>query len=374
MLKIVSSFLVVLWTALLLSSCNEKEEVYQAYKIHGEAQGTTYSIVYYDTTAQNVQPAIDSLLHAIDLSMSTYIPNSLISEFNQADSCVEIDEMFLDVFFNSAEIHEATKGAFDPTVKHLVNIWGFGYQDTLKNKTALSDSQLIELRDSLAFEWLDYVGFDKIVLGGDALYDDIAKVEDPLIYICKPHPQFQLDFNAIAQGYSVDRICYLLDGFGIKSYLVELGGELRAKGSKPYLVPWKVGIENPTLDPENPFVATMDLGSKALATSGSYRKFYKKNGKRYSHTIDPRTGMPVKHSLLSVSVVANTCVSADAYATAFMVMGLEESVNFVEANFEKYGLEAYFIYENEQGQLESYTTYGLKSLIDMDSTMVQEMK
>lgn len=365
----VSSFLRLSLLLIVFTACNEKEITYKEYRVNGKAQGTTYSIIYYDTLDRNIQKAVDSVLNKIDLSMSTYQNNSIISAFNEADSCLEIDELFLDVFLKSEDIHTITNGAFDPTVKDIVNIWGFGWRDTLAN-LKLSDSLLLELRDSLAFKYLDYVGFNQISLGGDVLFDDFATIKDPFIYLCKKQPNVKLDFNGIAQGYSVDRICYLLDSFGIHSYLVELGGELRSKGKKPYGVFWKVGLENPLLDKEKPYVGIMPLENRAMATSGSYRKFYKKDGKRYSHTIDPRSGMPVEHSLLSVTVIANNCISADAFATAFMVMGLEKSIEFIETHYKSYGIEASFIYENEMGNLESFTSYGIKHQLEMDTTTV----
>ena len=317
--------------------CNE-EEVKKEINVNGFAQGTTYNITYISTDGNNYQRAIDSLLIEIDNSMSTYQKSSIISKFNRADSILEVDQFFLEVLTISKEVYQVSEGAFDPTVAPIVNAWGFGFENI--NNT---DSSTI---DSL----LDFVGFDKI-----------ATVNNTVI---KEKKGIMLDFNAIAQGYSVDVLCKMLESNGITSYLVEVGGELRAKGNNINDTLWRVGIDKPLPDLKNrELEAVVNLNNKALATSGNYRKFYEKNGVKYAHTINPKTGYPVQHSLLSATVVADNCALADAYATVFMVVGLEKSKKILANNK---ALEGLLIYSDEKNNLNTYTTDGLKDFIELN--------
>ena len=310
-------------------------------KFAGETQGTYYAITYFDFDNRNFQPQVDSLLKDFDHSVSLWDTGSIISAINRNEVGIQPDAVFTELFKKSTEVYKKSDGAFDPTVGPLVNAWGFGFTDRLK-----VDQQTI---DSL----LPLVGFDKVKLENNR--------------IIKSDPRIQFDFNAIAQGYAVDLIGKFLQVKGISSFLIDIGGEVLGKGNKPGGEKWKVGIEKPKDNAAygEGLQAIVNLENKALSTSGNYRKFYEENGIRYSHTIDPKTGYPVQHSLLSVSVLANDCATADAYATVFMVMGLEKSKSFIT---NRNDLEAYFIFTDEDGNLSTYFTEGFKKL------MVEESK
>ena len=320
----------------LLFSCNNQEKM-QKVKFSGEAQGTYYIVTYFDSENRNFQPQIDSLLDAFDNSVSIWMPNSIISLINKNDSEVEVDDWFRGNFMLSKDVFEKTGGTFDPTVGPLVNAWGFGFTDRLKVDSALVDSLL------------PLVGFDKVKIVNNRVVKDDDRI--------------QFDFNAVAQGYSVDLVGDLLESKGIDNYLIDIGGEVLGRGTKPDGSVWKVGIEKPKDNASygEGLKAVVGLKDKALATSGSYRKFYEENGIRYSHTIDPKTGFPVRHSLLSVSVLADDCGTADAYATAFMVMGADEAEKFLEKNS---FLEAYLIYSDKNGNLKTWHTSGFGDILD----------
>lgn len=316
-------------------SCNQHD---RTIYVRGEAQGTTYNITYSAPEKTNYKNEIDSLFKAVDQSLSTYVPGSIISRINRNDTGVVADKYFIDVFRKAQEISQQTNGAFDVTVAPIVNAWGFGF-----TKRARIDSATI---DSL----LRFVGYQKIKLEGGA--------------IVKTNPGMMLDFNAIAQGYTVDLLSSFLESKGINNYLVELGGEVRTKGKKNNGEDWKIGIDQPneTYTEGRPLKAIVSLKNKALATSGNYRKFYVENGRKYAHIIDPHTGYPAKHNLLSATVIANDCMTADAFATAFMVMGLEKAKQFLSKD-KQLGLEVFFIYD-EQGTWKTYTSETLKERIE----------
>ncbi len=318
-------------------SCNTSAPRFHKVKITGEAQGTYYAITYFDTKNRNIQPEIDSLLSAFDRSVSIWVPGSIISRINKNDSTVVVDEWFKGNYELSKEVFEKTGGAFDPTVGPLVNAWGFGFTDRLKVDSALVDSLL------------PLVGFDKVRIKGNKVIKDDNRI--------------QFDFNAIAQGYSVDLTGKLLESEGIDNFLIDIGGEVLGHGSKPDGSEWKVGIEKPKDNASygEGLKAIVKLKDKALATSGSYRKFYEVDGVRYSHTIDPKTGFPVQHSLLSVSVLADDCGTADAYATAFMVMGVDKTKEFLKENS---FLEAYLIFPDKAGNLKTWHTKGFAHILD----------
>ncbi len=328
----------VLFLALitLFISCNQKKNL-NLVKFNGEAQGTYYAITYYDENSTNYQVQIDSILDAFDMCVSLWEPNSLICNINRNDSTIALDSIFTDIFNKSMKISEETEGAFDVTVGQLVNAWGFGYE----SRTKLNQTKI----DSL----LKFIGYKTV------------KIIDGKI--SKENSNTKIDFNAIAQGYSSDVIAKFLESKGINNYLIDIGGEVIGKGNKQDNSSWIVGIEKPSKESNDERVleAKVKLNNKALATSGSYRKYYEENGIRYSHTIDPKTGYPVKHTLLSASVLADKCWEADAYATAFMVMGLEKSKEFLLKNK---NIEAYFIYSDENGNLKTFTSNGLKELLE----------
>jgi thiamine biosynthesis lipoprotein len=322
---------------ILLFSCNTPSQKMHKVMFAGEAQGTYYAITYFDPENRNLQPQIDSLLASFDRSVSIWVPGSIISRINNNDTSVVVDSRFRGNFNLSKRVFENTGGAFDPTVGPLVNAWGFGFTDRMKVDSAVVDSLL------------PLVGFDKVKI----INDRVVKDDD----------RIQFDFNAVAQGYSVDLTAELLESYGIENYLIDIGGEVLGHGEKPGGSYWKVGIEKPKDNASygEGLKAIVRLKDKALATSGSYRKFYEENGIRYSHTIDPKTGFPVQHSLLSVSVLAGDCGTADAYATAFMVMGVDKTEKFLEKNR---FLEAYLIYSDKNGNLKTWHTKGFSDILD----------
>lgn len=304
--------------------------------INGEAQGSTYHIVYFDKQNRNFKQEVKQLLKDFDLSLSTYIPNSIISRINSNDPNVKVDTYFKVCFKKAKEIWKNTDGAFDPTVYPLVNAWGFGPGKKLNIEETKIDSIL------------EFVGFNKIKLNDER--------------IIKADPRVSLDFNAFAQGYSVDVVSEFLNSQNINAYLVEIGGEVYAKGEKPNGNYWTIGIEQPidNKDTENPFKAIVKLKDLAIATSGDYRRFIIENGMKYSHSISPKTGYPTKNKLLSVSILSKECITADATATGIMVMGLEKAINYLKKHTE---LQAYLIYSDENGAYKTFETPGLKSMI-----------
>ncbi|MBN2485091.1 MAG: FAD:protein FMN transferase [Bacteroidales bacterium] len=305
--------------------------------LHGDIQGTTYSITYEDRPGRNLQPRIEQLLHKFDMSLSLYEKKSVISRINRNEKNVKPDRFFKTVFHKAEEVYHLSNGAFDITVAPLVNAWGFGPE-----KKADVDSALI---DSL----LAFVGMEKISLEKGT--------------IIKAHPSVQIDANAIAQGYSVDIVAEFLERKGIKNYLVEIGGELRAKGVNKKGEPWKIGIDKPVdnnFSPGENLQAILQLNNKSLATSGNYRKFFEKDGVKYAHSINPKTGYPIISRLLSATVMADDCITADAFATAFMVMGLEKSIVYVSNHPE---LNVYLVYSDDDGNFKTFMTPGMKECI-----------
>ncbi|MCJ7447563.1 MAG: FAD:protein FMN transferase [Bacteroidales bacterium] len=320
---------------IFFSSCKEKP-VYSNFT--GFAQGTTYSMVFENAGKFNppdLQADVEKILHDFDMSLSLYEDSSVLSRINRNETSVP-DSFFSEVFIKSKEISQLTAGAFDVTVGSLVKAWGFG-PDARKNFTESK-------RDSL----LKLVGMEKVELRNGILI--------------KSDPRISLDFNAIAQGYSVDILSRYFDDLGINNYLVEIGGEVRVKGDKSGAM-WKIGIDKPvdnSLIPGNDLQAIIKLKDRSLATSGNYRKFYVENGIKYSHTIDPKTGYPAKNQLLSATIVADDCAIADGIATACMVMGKEKSIEFMDLHPE---FEAYLIYSDDTGNFKTWTSEKLKEYI-----------
>ena len=298
--------LFVLGICLVLISCQVSPEFHH---LRGEAQGTTFSIKYHGVGADDYSDEIAEILTDFDKSLSLWRKDSFLTLCNaNPDSVIRIppkDDYFIPVFEASKEVHRKTKGAFDPSVYPLVRAWGFGAippdSESIPDVLSLKKVHHIDQLRALVKE----IGPDRTLLRPSGM---------------------QLDFNGIAQGYSVDVIGAFLEAQGLKDYLVEIGGELLAKGSRPQGHGWSIGIDRPT-DGARELIDTLTIVDAAIATSGSYRKFKERDGKRYSHCIDPRTGYPVDHTLLSVTVIASTCMEADAYATAFMVMGVEETLD-----------------------------------------------
>lgn len=320
---------------LLTLSCQRSKSNLNLYGIQGLAQGTYYAITYYHEHEVVTKAQIDSLLEVFDYSLSVFKPNSIISRINRNEEVV-IDRWFREIFKRSKTIAEQSGGAFDFSVGPLVNAWGFGFTDPL----AMNE----EVVDSL----MKYVGYEHFRIEGDR--------------VVKKHHNSKIDFNAIAQGYAVDVMVNYLVSKGIRYLLVDLGGEVYAYNTKPDGEKWRVGIEKPAASPddERQLKAIAAITDKAISTSGNYRRFYIVDGQRFSHTISPKTGYPVNHSLLSASVMAHDCMTADAWATAFMVLGLDESIQMVEKNPE---LEAFFIYSSPGGEFKTWASDGFRSVI-----------
>ena len=316
----------------LLASCNQGP---QKMVLQGEAQGSYYAITYYDEQGRNFQQEIDSIFHAVDVSVNLWVDTSVISKVNRNEE-VTLDNIFIDNFNIAQEAARLSGGYFDPTISPIVAAWGFSY----KHEDAITP----QLIDSLK-QLVDYRNI---------------RIEDRKVV--KANPAMTLDFNAIAQGYTSDLIASFLDSRGIKNYLVDTGGEIMARGEKPNDQPWIVGIEKPAdnWDSEQVVHTRIALRDKGLVTSGSTRKYVERNGKRYSHCIDPKTGYPVEHNVLSVTVLAESSVWADALASICMVMGMEKSLPLIESMD---GVEAYYIYVNEQNALETFATDGFAKLV-----------
>ena len=319
---------------LLLSSCRNKEA--QLVKFDGKALGTFYTVSYYDIEGRNMKGSLDSLFDVFNHVLSVYDSTSLISMLNR-NALFTPHEWFTEVFNVSKEIYDATSGAFDPSVGPLVNAWGFGFTD--------AESMTQEKVDSL----LGFVGFNRL------------QITDG--FVVKEDPRITLDFNAIAKGYCSDIAALYLESMGIDTYLIEIGGEIASKGHKPDGSPWKVGIERPSDNATDAqqVMQVIHISGKSLATSGNYRRYYEKDGKRYSHTIDPSTGYPAENDLMSVTVIADRCIVADAYATAFMVMGTEKAMAFAS---ERRDIEAYFISTDAKGDLKISFTEGFGAYLE----------
>ena len=311
----------------LLTSCNRQPK---KIMLQGEAQGSYYAITYYDEQERNFQHEIDSIFHAVDVSVNLWVDTSVISKVNRNED-VTLDSIFVDNFRIAQEAAALSGGYFDPTISPIVAAWGFSYKH--------GDSITPQLIDSLK----QLVDYRKV------------RIENGMVV--KENPDMTLDFNAIAQGYTSDLIASFLDSRGIKNYLVDTGGEIMSRGTKPNGQPWIVGIEKPAdnWDSEQVVHTRIALRDKGLVTSGSTRKYVERNGKRYSHCIDPNTGYPVEHQVLSVTVMANSSVWADALASICMVMGMEKSLPLIESMDD---VEAYYIYVNENNELETFATEG----------------
>jgi thiamine biosynthesis lipoprotein len=324
-----------LFVLLFLTACQPKKREY--VKISGFAQGTTYNITYENSTNEDYSQDIDSILKAFNRSLSIYDSTSVISRINNNDPTVEADDWFIQVFRKSAEVNASSGGAFDITVGPVCKVWGFGNGPVMKHDTAYIDSLL------------QFVGMDKVQLEGRK--------------VIKKYPGVKLDVNAIAQGYSTDLVCDFFKSKGLKNYLVEIGGEVRGSGTNAKDQFWHIGIDRPKEDnmmPGSDLQAIVEMNNKALSTSGNYRSFFVEKGVKYAHTIDPKTGFPARNTLLSASVVCDDCMTADAYATTFMVLGVEKSKMLLS---KLHGIEVYFVYTNMQGNYEVFFTEGMKAMI-----------
>jgi len=317
--------------------------------------GTTYTVVYAGNTTY--QSEFDSLLRVLNDEVSTYIPTSTISRFNQSDSTLFETGMPVNVegkvhlpdhhfwvnLDQSRSLIRLTNGYFGPTVMPLVNYWGFGYKE--KRAVTEVDSQKIS---SL-----------KQLVGLEQIREEPGRRQRSLR---KKDKKVQLDFSALAKGYGVDLLGQFLEEQGVNDYQVEIGGEVRCRGKNAKGNWWKIGINKPKTDASLvELEAAVTLRNKSMATSGNYRNFYEVNGKKYGHTINPKTGFPEQSSLLSASIFADDCLTADALSTASMAMGLDRAFELVESNP---NLEGFFIYGDETGQFSYKETSGLKGLIE----------
>lgn len=297
--------------------------------------GTVYKVTYqYD---ENLKEEIEAALKRFDGSLSPFNDTATITRVNHNEDFVP-DTFFINVFRRSMEISKETDGAFDITVAPLANAWGFGFK-----KGTFPDSAMI---DSLQ----EITGYTKVNLSAEGK-------------VMKQDPRIMLSCSAIAKGYAVDVIAQLLEQKGIRNFMVDIGGEIVVRGENPKKDLWRIGINKPvddSLSMNQEIQTVLNITNIGMATSGNYRNYYYKDGKKYAHTIDPRTGYPVQHNILSATVIARDCMSADAYATAFMVMGLEEAEQFANAHPD---IDAYFIYSDENGKLQTFLTNGMEKYV-----------
>lgn len=320
----------------IVSSCTEPITDFSSFEIKGETQGTTYSIIIVDDNVAVTKNEIDSILTVFDTSLSTYIPNSVISKLNLGIGVARVNDesgFFKRCYTLSQKVYTNSNGAFDPSVFPLVKGWGF---------MANVESPLTQREvDSI----LTFVSFQPGKL-------HTIRFDGTTIELTKNHSNFKIDFNAIAQGLSVDVVDEFLKKKGHENYYIEIGGELIVRGHNREGENWRIGVDVPKENlTKRELENVISLTNKAIATSGNYRKFYEVDGKKYAHTLDPSTGFPVQHSLLSATVVADKAASADGYATAFMVMGVEKTLEFVNEH-PGLELEVYLLYADENGNIQ----------------------
>jgi thiamine biosynthesis lipoprotein len=325
-------FLILLILGTVIIIRHQRSVPYQ--KDTGFVFGTVYHISYqYDSDLKN---EIEAELSKVDNSLSPFNNNSIITKVNRNENVV-LNDMFTDVFNLADSVSKETGGAFDITVAPLVNVWGFGFKKGLLPTAHTVDS----LRQ--------IVGFQKVKIVGH--------------HIKKSDPRVMLDCSAIAKGYGCDVVANFLKGKGITNFMIEIGGEIVTNGINSKRLPWKIGVTKPADDSLNmnmELQTVINVTDKAMATSGNYRNFYYKGGKKYAHTIDPKTGYPVQHNILSATVLASNCATADAYATSFMVLGLKRSQAILNRHPE---LMAYFIYSDKKGKNAVWFTPSLKDKI-----------
>jgi FAD:protein FMN transferase len=326
-----------IYILVLLVSFGCKPVKYEYKKVSGFAQGSAYHITYENRKEKDYSDDISALLKKFDKSLSIFDSTSIISRINHNEPNVVVDDWFETVFNKSAEINRLSGGAFDITVGPVVKAWGFTTAPVAKHDSSYIDSLL------------QFVGMKYV------------KLENQ--HVIKAIPGVQLDVNALAQGYSVDLVCDFFNQKGIKNYLVEIGGEVRGKGVNASGKPWRIGIDKPidgSTEPGNDLEAIVEINNLSISTSGNYRKYYIENGVKYSHEINPFTGRPAKNSLLSASVVAEDCITADALATTFMVLGVEKSKQLLQ-NLK--GVDVFFVYNGPNGEYKTFYTPGMEKMI-----------
>ena len=326
----------VLLTFLLLLSCTKKQYFHDT----GSVFRTFFSIKYESPGL--LTEKIDAELQSFSLSLNPFNPNSIVAKVNRNED-VELDEWFTTVFNKAMEVSAISDGAFDVTVAPLINLWGFGFEN--------SDSVSQYVIDSIK----QFVGYRKVRIENNR--------------VVKDDPRIKFNFSAIAKGYACDVVASMLEREGVKNYMVDIGGEIAAKGVNQNGNCWQLGINKPEDDNTgmaNEIERLVRLCNKGgLATSGNYRNYYIKDGKKYAHTIDPHSGYPVEKSILSASIIANDCMTADAYATVAMVMGVEEASKLAESIPEI--LHYFFIYSDES----SPTGYNVQHSKGMESILLE---
>lgn len=314
----------------LVIIASRKQKTYQ--QDSGMVFGTVYNITY--ESEDNLKEDIIKVLDDVDNSLSPFNEKSVITMVNKSKKIAPVDDMFCEVFEMAEAVSKDTEGAFDITVAPLVNLWGFGF----KSGEMPTDAKV----DSL----LEIVGFGKVTLVGKQ--------------VMKADERVMLDCSAIAKGYAVDAVADMLRSKGVRNFLVEIGGEIVASGVNKAQKEWRVGVTKPTddsLNVNNELQTVLSFSDKAMATSGNYRNYYYRDGRKYAHTIDPKTGRPIQHSLLSATVIAENCATADAYATSFMVMGMEKAQEVLKRHPE---MQAYFIYADAEGKNKVWHSEGMK--------------
>ena len=319
--------------------------IYIAYQQHsmpyqkdsGFIFGTVYNISYQSD--KSLKAEIEAEMKRVDAEFSMFNDSSTVSRFNRGER-PRLSKMFLEVYKLAFAVNKETEGAFDITVAPLVNAWGFGF----KSKIMPDGRQVDSLRAMVGMKKLTLVESDSI--------------------LTKPDVRMMLDFSAIAKGYGSDCVARLLREHGVKNFMVEIGGEVVTQGISPKRLPWRIGVTKPiedSLQTSQELQTVLNVTDRAMATSGNYRNFYYQGGRKYAHTIDPRTGYPVQHSLLSSTVLADNCAVADAYATAFMVLGFEKTKEILERHKE---LMAYLIYTDNDGNYDVWFSPSLKDKIN----------
>ncbi len=326
-LRMKKCFLLLLVSVLV--SCSSKKEI-QIVQLEGFVFGTTYHITFLNESPNTFQKSIDSVFHLMNKSLSTYIPTSDISKINNGDTTVVIDAYLEEVLQKSKRIYTETDGYFDPTVGNLVNAYGFGSKELKK-----------EIDSAAILKMMQFVGFDKITVKNKK--------------VLKEDSQIYFDFNSIAKGFGVDVVGRFLETKNISNYLVEIGGEIRARGKNKKEQFWTVAIEKPNTDGTQSIQTTIQLENESMATSGNYRKFrITKEGKKYVHTVNPKTGFASESNLLSASVISQSdCADVDAYATAFMAMGLEKTIRFLKNNPK---VHVVLLFLDENGKIQEYNS------------------
>lgn len=329
--QIVFLLLLVIGTVLIIRQ--QRNLPYQHNE--GFVFGTVYHVTYQHN--KDLQENIEAEMKKVDDALSTFNKNSILSKVNQNEP-VELNDMFKDVFNMAEQISKETDGAFDITVAPMVNAWGFGFK-----KGTPPTKHVVDSLKSL-------VGYQKVRLESGR--------------IIKQDPRIMLDCSAIAKGYGVDVVANYLKKEGIENFIVEIGGEVVSSGISEKRLPWKIGVTKPVDDSirqDQELQTILNVTNKAMATSGNYRNFYYKNGKKYAHTIDPKTGYPVQHGILSATVLADQCAVADAYATSFMVMGLDKTKEILKKHPE---LMVYIIYADSRGNNKIWYSPSMKDKIE----------